>query len=93
MESASGYYLNLFQEKPALDLFVIFNEANPEPTGEELTKIQDLLETMISEGALEQPRLFEFEIRRNLALAIENTGLPCVEWGVQVVINYKEKRS
>lgn len=79
MEVASGYYLNLFDNKcrsydPARDVFILFNEPNSEPTGEELTKLAEIVEK-------------ELEINpsgETLRDAIEASGLECVQFGVQI---------
>jgi len=79
MEVASGYYLNLFDNKhnswdQGRDVFIIFNEPNSEPTGEELDALAELVEQELEKDPIGQ----------TLKDAIENSGLECVEFGVQI---------
>lgn len=79
MKTATGHYLNLFDEKnlgehPERDIVVLFNEANSEPTGEELNVLIDLIEQELQEDPT----------GNSLQKVIEGTGLECVSFGVQV---------
>ena len=74
MKVASGYYLNVFDPSGKRDVFVIFNEPNPAPTAEELSAIAELVEREIQNGPT----------CGRLRIAIENSGVACVEYGVQV---------
>ena len=73
--AATGHYLNLFSADGTLDVFVIFNEANSEPTVEEIDKLQTLVDQHIIGNASEKA----------LEKLIEDTGLECVKYGVQVL--------
>lgn len=76
MEMATGYYLNLFDGSyDGRDIFVLFNEPNPEPTKEELSTLSRLIEAKLQENPS----------RKTLEAAIENSGLSCVAFGVQVL--------
>lgn len=79
MKAATGYYLNLFDEKnlgelPGRDIVVLFNEANSEPTGEELNVLTDLIEQELQKDPT----------GNSLQSMIEGTELECVSFGVQV---------
>lgn len=79
MEVASGYYLNLFDQKygsssPSRDVFILFNEPNSEPTGEELTALAELVEKELEKSPTGE----------TLQDAIETSGLDCVAFGVQI---------
>lgn len=74
MKMASGYYLNVYGN--GRDVFVIFNEPNSEPSAEELTALAALVEREI-----EKPHT-DAKLRE----IIEDTGLKCVEYGVQVIL-------
>ena len=74
MEVASGYYLNLFDPNGGRDVFVIFNEANSQPTGEELDTLAELIERELEKDPSGE----------TLQDAIEDSGLECVECGVQI---------
>ena len=75
MKMASGYYLNVFDENAKRDVFLIFNEPNSEPTAEELDVLHDLVER----------ELEHCPSGETLRDAIEESGLECVEFGVQVL--------
>ena len=74
MEIASGYYLNVYDRNGKKDVFVIFNEPNSEPTGEELNILAALIESELEK----EPS------GRTLRDAIEASELDCVEFGVQI---------
>ena len=75
LAAATGFTLNLFDADGTLDVFVIFNEANAEPTMEEIEKLQTLVEQNIIGNASEKA----------LEKLIEDSGLECVKFGVQVL--------
>ena len=74
MNMAFGYYLNIFDLYGKRDVFIIFNEANSKPTENEL----DVL------GKLVEAELEKEPSGITLQNAIENSGLECVGFGVQV---------
>lgn len=82
MEQATGYYLNVYGQ--GYDIFIIFNEGNDEPTIEELSVICDLVEQAVTEGIPDADVLGSF--RDKLMTRIESTELPCVEFGVQIIM-------
>ena len=79
MDSATGFYLNVFDNKErswheGKDVFVIFNEANSEPTAEELEVLIQLVERELDKDPT----------GNSLEEAIEDSGLKCVLNGVQI---------
>ena len=74
MHIAFGYYLNVFDLYGKRDIFIIFNEANSKPTENEL-------ETL---GKLVEAELEKEPSGATLQEVIENSGLECVDFGVQV---------
>ena len=74
MHVAFGYYLNLFNLYGKEDIFIIFNEANSKPTTKELDMLNKLVEAELEK----EPSGI------TLQDAIENSGLKCVDFGVQV---------
>lgn len=75
MQVASGCYLNLFDSDGERDVFIIFNEANSEPTIGEL----DILTELVEHELEKRPS------RETLERVIEGSGLECVKCGVQVL--------
>ena len=78
MKRASGYYLNVFG-KNGLDLFVILNEANDQPTLDEYEILYELMEQEVIKGSSEEV----------IKEVIELSELNCVAYGVQVL--YRER--
>ena len=74
MHAAFGYYLNIFDLYGKRDVFIIFNEANPKPSKKELDVLNKLVETELEK----EPSGI------TLQEVIENCGLKCVDFGVQV---------
>lgn len=74
MNIATGYYMNLFSRDGRTDVFVIFNEPNPEPTAAEFNAIAELVEQALAEGAT----------ARDITIRLETSGLDCTTFGVQV---------
>lgn len=79
MDAATGFYLNVYDHHerpsdPARDVFVIFNEANSAPTQEELNVLSDLVEKELEKNPSGE----------SLQTAIEDSGLECVTFGVQI---------
>lgn len=75
MQVASGCYLNLFDCSGERDIFIIFNEANSEPTSEELNTLTELVEC----------ELEKYSSKEILKKIIEDSKLECVKFGVQVL--------
>ena len=74
MTRASGYYLNVFGEK-GLDLFVILNEANDQPTMDEYDILYEIMEQEVYKGSSAEVIKEEIEL----------SELNCVAYGVQVL--------
>lgn len=81
MKHATGHYLNVFGQ--GYDIFVIFNEANDVPTTDDFAKIGEVVEQAITSGIPDEDALGSF--RNKLERLIEDTELPCVQCGVQVI--------
>lgn len=88
MEAASGYYLNLYDNKygswdAGRDVFILFNEANSEPTGDELNALIVLVEQELEKNPGGE----------TLQEVVENSGLECVAFGVQIRADGLKPRS
>ena len=83
MKTATGYYMNVYDDfRGGLDIIVLFNEANTSPTSEEIFVLENLIANEISKQG-DVPGL-----RRHLADTIEASGLDCVAFGVQVIVQH-----
>lgn len=83
MTTATGNYLNVYDDlRGGLDIFVLFNEANSEPTSEEISILENLITKEVGKQG-DVPGL-----RRHLTDIIEASGLDCVELGVQVIVKH-----
>ena len=74
MDIAFGHYLNLYDRNGKRDVFIVFNEPNSEPTEDEVDALCDLVKAELGKdpsGA-------------TLRDAVENSGLECVDFGVQI---------
>lgn len=79
---ANGYYMNIYKNY-TFDLFIIFNEANSEPTKAEINALQYIVEEeMENENLLKDRKEFASHLQR----VIEETEFDCVEYGVQILI-------
>lgn len=79
MEIATGNYLNVFSEinhpgDKERDIIVLFNEPNSQPTGEELAVLADMIVAEVEKDPT----------GANLQSVIEDSGMECVAFGVQV---------
>lgn len=81
MKHASGYYLNTYGR--GVDVFVIFNEANDEPTEKELGIICDIVENALNVELDNHVNLTM--ICKTIQARIEDTNLNCVQASVQVI--------
>jgi len=79
MEMATGHYLNVFSTNTERDIFVIFNEPNPEPTLEEIDTIYRLVQTICE-------TVSEDDLPHKLVEQIEGASLECVKFGVQIIV-------
>lgn len=83
MKTATGNYMNVYDDlRGGLDIIVLFNEANSEPTSEEIS----ILENLIAKEVGKQGDVSG--LRRHLTDIIEASGLDCVEFGVQVIVQH-----
>ena len=82
MRFASGFYINIYDEL-GKDVFILLNEPNDEPTIDENDAIQHIVERELKNGCSVE-RLQE---------AIEDSGLNCVAWGVQVFMSYSDSNT
>ena len=81
MKTATGTYLNVYEEHfGGKDVVVLFNEANTPPTIEEISILENLIAKEVGKQG-DVPGL-----RRHLTDIIEASGLDCVEFGVQVIV-------
>ena len=74
MNIAFGYYLNIFDLYGKRDVFIIFNESNSKPTVNEVEALSKLIEAELEKDPS----------GTTLQETIENSGLECVDFGVQV---------
>lgn len=79
---SNGYYMNIYKNYK-FDLFIIFNEANSEPTKSEIVALQYIVEEEMENKNLLKNRK---EFVSHLQQVIEETGFECVEYGVQILI-------
>ena len=82
MGCATGFYINIYGN--GVDVFVIINEANDEPTSKEVAKIEELVEYAIVNNLPLSKNRAEF-IQSTLDW-ISSSGLNCVEYGIQILM-------
>lgn len=83
MKTATGNYMNVYDDlRGGLDIIVLFNEANSEPTSEEISILENLITKEVGKQG-DVPGL-----RRHLTDIIEASDLDCVEFGVQVIVKH-----
>lgn len=86
MKAAVGYYINIFEYsllgREGKDVYIIFNEANQEPTSEEVELIQSEVENVLRENV----NYDVHELKEMICETVESLGCECVSYGVQVII-------
>lgn len=82
MKSASGYYLNVYEEY-GVDIFIIFNEANTEPTTAEFTAIESVITREVAEA--KKSKMDYPVLKKKIESAIEDLNLDCIAFGFQVI--------
>lgn len=82
MGCATGFYINVYGN--GVDVFVIINEANDEPTSTEVAKIEEMVEDAIENNLPLCKNRTEF-IQSTLDW-ISGSGLNCVEYGIQILM-------
>ena len=82
MGSATGYYINVYGN--GVDVFVIINEANDEPTTKEINQITEMVEYAIENNLPLRKNREEF-IQETLDW-ISASGLNCVQYGIQILM-------
>ena len=82
MGSATGYYINVYGN--GVDVFVIINEANDEPTTKEINQITEMVEYAIENNLPLRKNREEF-IQETLDW-ISESGLNCVQYGIQILM-------
>lgn len=82
MGSATGFYINVYGN--GIDVFVIINEANDEPTTTEINKIAEMVEYAIENNLPLSKSRADF-IQSTLDW-ISDSGLNCVQYGIQILV-------
>lgn len=85
VNTAFGYCLNIFPADTLsnLDIFIIFNEPNDEPTKEEIDIITDKIKKILKTNENLAPNLSS-EVKIYTEIII--TKLNCIKFGFQVVL-------
>lgn len=84
----TGNYINVTEENHdgnLMDVFVILNEPNDDPTIEETQIIIDITEEMIKEYSY--PDMLVDDFKHELSLALEDASVNCTAWGVQILVS------
>lgn len=76
----AGYYINLWNIDGEYDVFIILNEANDEPTVNEISMIEDAIRPVCEDNSVENKKEKMQEI-------LDDLGLNCLDFGCQVIIN------
>lgn len=82
MGCATGFYINVYGN--GVDVFVIINEANDEPTTTEINKITEMVEYAIENNLPLSKSRADF-IQSTLDW-ISDSGLNCVQYGIQILM-------
>ena len=83
MKAAYGTYLNVYEERRGgKDVFVLLNEPNTTPTDKEYLALEELVVRELRCAGDDNANAIRFRIEN----AIEESGLACVDFGVQVIV-------
>ena len=80
--STFGYYLNIFAPR-SYDVYIIFGEANDEPTPYEVAEIEAAIIPILNDDTLDIS-----EKRAAGETKLDDINLNCMEFGYEIVFNY-----
>ena len=84
----TGNYVNVAtanKDGKTMDVFVILNEPNDNPTDKDVEKIIEITKNAIHEYSYPEMLIADFKIE--LAEELEDAPIGCTTWGVQILVS------